>query len=77
MEFEFRIGPEDRFEITGFPLGESKAEPYWRSGAFRLDGRFLSSPAINQGIPVPISMRGPDLVIELEENLHLQLRRQP
>lgn len=76
MWFEFRIGTTGRFEVIGTPSkGVSPAE-YRREGPYLINGEFLTSPAINEGQPVLVRLKGAELILTVSPTLAFRLRRQ-
>jgi hypothetical protein len=74
MTFQVRIGPE-RLEVTGTPARGSSAEVFRRSGKYHLDGSLLVTPALNEGRPVSVAVRGGRLAVTIDASLSLVLRR--
>jgi hypothetical protein len=75
MTFVFRIDA-DRIEMTGTPVEGSSAEVFRRSGPYRLEGEHLITPALNDGRPIAVAVRGAHLAVTIDDGLSFRLRRQ-
>jgi hypothetical protein len=75
MTFEFRIGNDGTIEVTGQPVSGSYADVFQRSGSYRLDGEYLSSPVLNEGQPIRVRLQAGVLFLSFDESLMFQLRR--
>jgi hypothetical protein len=75
MRFVFQIGPDSRFEVTGTPANSHGGEEYRRSGPYRLAGDRLVTPALNEGRPVSVGLRGGQLLLKIDDGLEFRLRR--
>jgi hypothetical protein len=76
MRFEFRIGDNRRFDVTGTPLTGPEDYAYRRGGPYRLEGNRLVSPAINEGRPVRVQLANGLLHLRIDDGLEFRLRRQ-
>ncbi len=75
MWFEFRVGEDGSFEVTGTPTAPTTEKVFQRSGPYLLQGNQLVSPAINEGRPVQVGLETGDLVVKIDEELEFRLRR--
>lgn len=74
MSFEFEIGEDGWFNVTGYPEDGSEVE-YRRHERYQLDSGKLISPAINEGKPVHFHRSGDDATLIIDETLKIPLRR--
>ncbi len=75
MRFEFRVGGDSHFDVTGTPVNPSGDEVYRRSGRYRLEGDRLVTPALNEGRPTQVRLRGGRLLLKIDDGLEFLLRR--
>jgi hypothetical protein len=75
LRFEYHIGDDGRFDVTGTPLTHPDGEVYRRSGPYRLQGDRLVTPALNEGQPVDVRLRDNQLLLRIDDGLEFRLQR--
>ncbi len=73
MRFEFRIGGDNRFAVTGTPSNAPDGEVYRRTGPYRLEQDGLITPALNEGRPVHVEIRDGLLILTIDDALDFHL----
>ena len=74
MHFEFHIGGDGRFDVTGTPLPSPEGEVYRHGGPYRLEGGRLVTPALNDGQPVDVRLRQGRLLLRIDDRLEFRLQ---
>ena len=74
MAFVLRLGSDGQFTIDGEP-GVYSTNWYHRSGAYRLENGWLTSPAINEGRPARLVVVRGRIQLTIDEALTIPFVR--
>jgi hypothetical protein len=74
MAFVLRLGADGTFTIDGEPV-DATSSGYRRSGAYRFEDGWFTSPAINDGVPARLMIDGDRIKLTIDDELTIQFTR--